>query len=157
MKRPVYFVMLLMMLLGLCGCTDTADFKFVKKGEYKVITEDGDISFIAVLDGNYEKYTFTSPKTVYGLTATTYDGVNYTLNFDGIEKECFSEAIKVATDFSAAAELLELNGKVNKNRLCACVDGQKAEAVIGKSSVTEIDFTDGKDTRNYKIITEATG
>lgn len=143
--------------MGCFACSKQTDLKFTRNGTYKVSVIDTPIEFTVVLNGDYEEYTFTSPPTVSGLKAITYDGVNYSLSFNGIESNAYSSAIKVATDFSAATSLLEKVGTFDGDTFTATIDSQTAKATTNKKTMDSVYYSNGTNTRNYKIITEATG
>lgn len=144
-----------MMSLGSCG--DAKEQGFSSNGIYTVCLNDTDISFEARIDGECERYVFISPPTLNGLTATTYDGVNYTLEFNDIQSTATSKAIDAATDFSAALRLLESARTVKKITTSVTIDGLSAYATFDGKGLARLSFYDGNAHRNYTITTEATG
>ena len=156
-RLSVLILVVFSFLLCSCNKATNAELDFVRKGIYTVQLEGTELTFSAVLDGEYQEYCFTAPSTVAGLKAISYDGVSFELDYQGIKQNAHSQAIKCATDFSAATELLDQAGAVNGNTTTANADGLKAKGVFENKRLTKLEFYDGKDTRIYKITTEATG
>lgn len=144
------------LLFGCTNSNETAE-KFARKGIYSVYLEETDISFTAVFDGEYQEYSFTSPSTLTGLKAVSYNGVDYELSYENIKQNTYSAALKCATDFSAATELLESSGTANGETILASIDGITAKGFLQSGKLSKLEFCDGKDKRTYKIKTEATG
>lgn len=157
MKRLFLLLSLLVIIIFVCGCSSENDFKIPIKGIYTVSIEDSEIEFQATLDECFQEYVFTSPSTVCGMKAVSYDGVNFTLELNGIKQEVFSNALKTVTDFSSSMELLRSCGQTNRNEIKANSDHITATGTIKNDKIVRLSFTEGKNTRVYKIKTEATG
>ncbi len=150
------FLFLCTLTLYSCNRTKESEESFVRSGIYCVELEGTDIEFTAVLNGEYQEYTFTSPETIAGLKAVSYDGVSFEVDYKGIKQSFFSKAIECATDFSAATELLETTGSVKGEKIQANAEGLKAEGCIYQGQLSSLKFSDTTDTRIYNIKSEAT-
>lgn len=157
LKRLALLLTLLTIIIFVCGCSRENGFKIPQKGIYTVSIEDSEIEFRATLDESFQEYIFTSPSTVCGMKATSYDGVNFTLELNGIKQEIFSNALQTVTDFSSAIELLRSCGQTKRNEIKANTDYVTASGKIKNGEIVKISFSDEKNTRIYKIKTEATG
>lgn len=155
LKRLVALISTFVLLLVLVACNRESLGEFSKRGIYHVRLEDSEIAFTARIDGVFEEYVFTAPPSVAGLKVTSYDGVGYTLEYGGIAFESNSMAVKAATDFGAAMTLLEDAGKQSNGRIYASTDGVTAEGLISLGKLTSLAYSDGRDARNYNIVTEA--
>ncbi len=157
MRRLLYLFLVICTALCFFSCEKAEEANFVCKGIYTVQLVDSEICFRAVLDEEYQEYVFTEPEAIAGLKAVSYDGVDFELDYKGIKQNVYSFALKSATDFSAATELLQKAGVKNGDRVSAFVDGLSAEGITKNGKLTELSFTDGRNKRNYIIVTEATG
>ncbi len=152
MKRT--FAIFITLFLILTGCNKgTNKFEFPLKAKYFVTEEESGVVFEAVFDGEYREYAFISPQTLSGLCVTTNDGVTYNFSYKSMETQLGSNAIEVASDFSAAVELLKTS-KLNKNKFFASADAIYAEGIIENENITAIEFFNGAVKRRYKIKTE---
>lgn len=141
----------------MCSCTGKEQFDFKAKGLYTVALEGSDVEFRAAIDGLCREYTFTAPQSICGLSALTLDGVSYSVKYGELSFEASEIAIKAATDFGAAMEFLESTGEYSGGRIYAEVDGISAEGLFDGKQIVSLAFYDGKNGRNYKITTEASG
>lgn len=155
LKRTVALFTTLVLLLVLVACNRDSLTGFEKSGIYEVSLENEGVAFTATLDGVYEEYIFTAPTSIAGLKVTSYDGVSYAIEYKGIAFESSSIAAKAATDFGAALTLLEEAGKQHNGKIYASADSLSAEGLISLGCLTSVTYSDSRDVRMYKIVTEA--
>lgn len=130
------------------------DYSFPQKARFSITETESGVCFTVTVSDDYAEYVFTAPQTVSGLTAITKDGINYELTFNGRTMSLSDAAISVATDFTAATELLKTAGKEKSGTIAADMGEIYAKATVQNGKLTELSFVSGATKRNYKIITE---
>lgn len=154
MKRLIFWVCLFSAVLFSACQNNGEGYAFPQKARFLIEEAESGVCFTATVSGDYARYSFTKPQTISGLTATTTDGVNYELSFNGCTLSLSDTAVSVATDFAAATELLKSAGKQKGGTICAEAGDTYAQATVRNGEPTELCFVSGATKRNYKVTTE---
>lgn len=154
MKRLILFVGLVSILLLTACKNDGGGYTFPRKARFSVEEAESGVCFTATVSDDYAEFVFTKPQTINGLTAITKDGVNYSLTFNGNTISLSNTAVSVATDFTAATELLKNAGKEKGGTICVETGDIYAKANVNNGEITELCFVSGATKRNYRITTE---
>lgn len=159
MKRIFTLFIALFIAISMVSCKENKayTFSFPEKAKYMVTAIDSEIKYTAILDGEYQEYIFISPSTISGLTVKSIDGIDYTIEYNGLTLRSDSKAIEAVANFYAAIELLKTAGSVNGNNVMADIGTAKAIGHINDKEITKISYTNCGVTENYEIKTEATG
>lgn len=154
MKRLFLMLCIFCVLLFAACVNDGGGYVFPLKARFSIQETESGVRFTATVSGDYAKFVFTEPQTLSGLTAITTDGVNYELTFNGGTLSLSDTAVSVATDFTAAIELLKSAGNEKDGTIYAETENIYAKATVCNGELTELCFVSGATKRNYRITTE---
>lgn len=121
------------------GCTKTNN-KPCFFGSYIVSENISGVEFSITTDGTITDVEFRCPAILKGLTAKSNDGLEYSIEYEGISCNSTSSFIAIVRDFVSALDTLSICGKKQRNKYIAEIDGITVIAYTDNNKINKIEF-----------------